>query len=393
MIIITETYGANGKKVFKLEELETGQSTTWSPPKTMDKSEYKEALLQVAKRWETMVQQKQASYPIAAIPLPDEDVTADTTFGIYAAQVYIPRRVHHIAEKTLDGWKSYLRLRILPAFGHIALGEIRPGRLMDFFAGMEAEGLSYNTIGLYYSFLSGVFRMAHTTGIIPDNPMKNISKPGPRKDQLIEDGVEACTAEEIAQLLQLMEKEPLKWQVIVRLLIETGMRAGECMALKWSNINWKTNAITIRASLGYTVEKGTYLTTPKNRKARTVYVSDDMMYLLLRHSIVNYRDQDSPFVNHQTGSTEPMHPHSPGKYLRKLAAKYGLPHIHPHKLRHSYASIAITNGADVTSVADNLGHSDSSITLRVYSNANENSKRNASNICFNAVRNAVQTSA
>ena len=60
--------------------------------------------------------------------------------------------------------------------------------------------------------------------------MTMVDKPGPRKDELIDDTVEACTAEEIAKLLKAMKSEPLKWQVIVRLLIETGMRVGECTA-------------------------------------------------------------------------------------------------------------------------------------------------------------------
>lgn len=218
--------------------------------------------------------------------------------------------------------------------------------------------------------------------------MRKVDKPSPRKDELIDDGVEACTAEEIARLLQIMEKEPLKWRVVVRLLIETGMRVGECMALKWSDINWKTNAVTIRASLGYTAAKGVYLTTPKNRRARTVYVSDDMMTLFLLHYIDHCKGPKSDFINRRDDSPEPTHPQSPGKYLKKVVARYDLPNIHPHKLRHSYASIAITNGADVTSVAANLGYRDSAVTLRVYSNANESSKRKASDICRAAVQNA-----
>ena len=168
------------------------------------------------------------------------------------------------------------------------------------------------------------------------------------------------------------------------------MRCVQCMALQWKDINWKANEITIRSSLGYTGEKGKYLTTPKNRKSRKVYVSDEAMALLLVHYIDNIQGVNSEFVNHQNNSADPMHPHSPGAYLRKVAKRYELPHIHPHKLRHSYASIAVTNGADISSVADNLGHSNSAFTLRVYTNANEKSKRKATEICLNAVKNAAR---
>ena len=390
MIIINERYGNNGRRLYELEELVTGQRTVWTPPPEMEKADHRNALIQIAQRLEAVVQQGEQDYTIAATPM-QEDATADTPFGTYATKVFIPRRAPKVAIKTIDGWKSYLRLRILPTFGNVAIGSITPGKLIDFFTGMQAEGLSYHTIERYYAFLNVVFKMAKKTGVIDDNPMTMVDKPGPRKDELISEGVEACTAEEIARLMRIMEKEPLKWKVIVRLLIETGMRVGECVALRWTDINWRTNAITIRGSLGYTQEKGVYLTTPKNRRVRTVYVSDDMMCLLLTHYIDNTRKANSPYVNHRVDAPKPMNPQSPGKYLKKLCLLHDLPHIHPHKLRHSYASIAITNGADVTSVANNLGHRDSAITLRVYSNANEKSKRKASNICLDAVMQAAQT--
>ncbi|MBP5461774.1 MAG: tyrosine-type recombinase/integrase, partial [Lachnospiraceae bacterium] len=59
--------------------------------------------------------------------------------------------------------------------------------------------------------------------------------------------------------------------------------------------------------------------------------------------------------------------------------------MHPHKLRHSFASIAITGGADIASVSEILGHSDKAVTLRVYSHANEESKKRASEIFRSAL--------
>lgn len=390
MVIITERYGSNGRKHYELEELTSGQQTKWVPPREMSRDRHRDALIQIAQRLESVAQQGRMDFSIPITPMQTE-ATSQTPFGIYATKVFLPRRAPRVAEKTMEGWKQFLRLRILPSFGDVAIGSISAGRLIDFFAGMSSEGLSFHTIERYYSFLSVVFKMATKTGVIKSNPMTMVDKPTPRKDELLDDTVEACTAEEIAALLGIMEKEPLKWRVIIRLLIETGMRVGECMALRWDNIDWKTNAITIRASLGYTAQKGVYVTTPKSRRSRVVYVSDDMMCLLLSHYVANCSNVNSPFVNHREDAPEPMHPQSPGKYLKKLCLRHGLSHIHPHKLRHSYASIAITNGADITSVADNLGHRDSTITLRVYANANVASKKNASNICMNAVLKAAQT--
>ncbi|MCR5808800.1 MAG: tyrosine-type recombinase/integrase [Clostridiales bacterium] len=82
----------------------------------------------------------------------------------------------------------------------------------------------------------------------------------------------------------------------------------------------------------------------------------------------------------QDDSPEVMHPDSPTKYFKILSDRCGIHNLHPHKLRHTFASIAITNGADVASVSETLGHSDKAVTLRMYTHANEESKRKVSNL-------------
>ena len=61
-------------------------------------------------------------------------------------------------------------------------------------------------------------------------------------------------------------------------------------------------------------------------------------------------------------------------------------HLHPHKLRHSFASVAIVNGADIASVSEKLGHADKSTTLRLYTHADQNSIKQASNIFREAIK-------
>jgi integrase len=65
-----------------------------------------------------------------------------------------------------------------------------------------------------------------------------------------------------------------------------------------------------------------------------------------------------------------------------LSDRCGIHNLHPHKRRHTFASIAITNGADVASVSETLGHSDKAVTLRMYTRANEETKRKVSNLTF-----------
>ena len=81
-------------------------------------------------------------------------------------------------------------------------------------------------------------------------------------------------------------------------------------------------------------------------------------------------------------------PQSPARYLQNFAKKYGVQDLHPHKLRHSFASIAITNGADIASVSEKLGHTDKAVTLRMYAHADQESIKRASQIFQDAIKQA-----
>jgi integrase len=200
--------------------------------------------------------------------------------------------------------------------------------------------------------------------------------------------VEAYTEKETAYIVECLEKEPLKWRAFMRLMIGTGVRRGECCGLKWSNVDFQNSTITIEHNLCYTPEKGIYLDTPKNSKARTIPVSYDVMGMLkqLRENegVIKF----TPYVFTQDGTTEPMHPQSPTRYMQKFSAKYGIPELHPHKLRHSFASVAITHGADVVSVSEKLGHANAGFTLKQYAHANEESIKRAGDIFRDAIENA-----
>ena len=80
-----------------------------------------------------------------------------------------------------------------------------------------------------------------------------------------------------------------------------------------------------------------------------------------------------------------MNPQAPTSYLIRFGKKYNLPGIHPHALRHTMATISIVNGADIVSISKKLGHSNTSITLDVYSHANEEAQQRANDVLAEAI--------
>lgn len=72
------------------------------------------------------------------------------------------------------------------------------------------------------------------------------------RPELKEREAEAYTAEELRHILACLEREPLQWRALVRLLIDTGIRRGECCGLQWKDVDFAGGTITIRGNLCYT---------------------------------------------------------------------------------------------------------------------------------------------
>ena len=309
------------------------------------------------------------------------------TLRQYAAAVYMPSLAVRCAENTRNSYQGNLDKWILPVLGDVKITQITSAQITALLLSMQAQGKSHGTCVKIYTILHGLFKMAYMTDTIDRNPMDKVQRPRPRKDEAISQAPQAYTAQEIRGILDCLDQEPLKWRALVWLLIDTGMRRGECCALQWSDVDFSQNTVTIRGNLCYTPQKGVYMDTPKNGKTRRIDVDPDVMDMLKRLRLEQSQGCISAFVFSQDGSPAPMHPQSPTRYLRTLSKRYNIPALHPHKLRHSFASIAITNGADVASVSEKLGHTDKAVTLRMYTHADQDSIKKASRIFRDAVKN------
>lgn len=312
------------------------------------------------------------------------------TLRQYGERVFMPAKAVTLSENGRSSYQNCLDRRIYPALGDVKMPEITSAQISALLLDIQAQGKAHATVIKTYTILHTLFKMAYLGDMIDRNPMDKVERPKPRKDEVKISEPAAYTAEEVKRLLATLKDEPLKWQALIRLLIDTGIRRGECCALKWQNVNFKTGEIRIAGNLCYTAAKGVYLDTPKSGRIRVVYASDDTMVLLRQLRIEQAKKAVSAFVFTKEGGPEPMHPQSPTRYLKKLSERSGIPDLHPHKLRHTFASIAITNGADVASVSEVLGHSDKAVTLRMYIHADQESMKRAAAITQEAIKKAGQ---
>lgn len=305
----------------------------------------------------------------------------------YADGVYMPTKETTLSENARSSYRMFLDRHILPILGDTLLTEVTPAMLTKLLVDFQRTGKSHATCVKLYNILNGLFQMAFLDDSIQINPMLKVKRPVPRKDEAAVDEAEkAYTVDEMRRILKCLKEEPLKWRTYITLMADTGIRRGEACGLNWSDVDFNTLTVTVRRNLQYTPSAGVYEAAPKNGKARVVDIGADTAVLLKQLRSEQASTCMSRYVFTQDGSPEPMHPQTPTRYFRKFGKRYGVEDFHPHKLRHTSASLAITNGADVVSVSERLGHSDTAVTLRMYAHANEESIRRARQAVRDALR-------
>lgn len=305
----------------------------------------------------------------------------------YADGVYMPTKETTLSENARSSYRMFLDRHILPVLGNTLLTEVTPAMLTKLLVDFQRTGKSHATCVKLYNILNGLFQMAFLDDSIQINPMLKVKRPVPRKDEAAVDEAEkAYTVDEMRRILKCLKEGPLKWRTYITLMADTGIRRGEACGLNWSDVDFNTLTVTVRRNLQYTPSAGVYEAAPKNGKARVVDIGADTAVLLKQLRSEQASTCMSRYVFTQDGSPEPMHPQTPTRYFRKFGKRYGVEDFHPHKLRHTSASLAITNGADVVSVSERLGHSDTAVTLRMYAHANGESIRRAGQTVRDALR-------
>jgi len=233
----------------------------------------------------------------------------------------------------------------------------------------NSEPLSEKSCLEHHRLVRSILGLAEKELIVPYNAASKATPPKVRKPK-----INTFQPEEITAILDALEKEPIKWRMIVHLMIVTGARRGEIMGLKWPEIDMEHGTIHICETL-LSSDDGVYAETPKTEESqRYINVPKETVELLQEYwaeqervrVVVGDRWQETGYVFTRDDG-QPMHPDSINGWLNKFSERHGLPHINPHRFRHSVSSILINNGVDILSVSKRLGHAQTSTTLNIYS--------------------------
>lgn len=296
----------------------------------------------------------------------------------------------NLAPKTCSEHKRMLEV-VNSYIGNIRLIDISTMTLTVFYnklreRGKETKGndfipLAEKTILNYYSLINGVLNKAVQWDYLERNPNLKVEKPKVnRKPSKYYD------KEQALRLIECLENEPLKYQALIFLAIDTGARRGELTGLDWDDIDFKNGYVRIDETTQY-INGKIIVKAPKNNSSirvvpitsKTVNVLKEYKREQLEREILlgdKWEKTTKVFTSNFGGM---MFPNTPSDIFTKICKKYKLDKLNFHGLRHTSVSLLINAGIPLQVISKRVGHSTTATTSNIYSHVFESSELSAKN--------------
>jgi integrase len=285
------------------------------------------------------------------------------TFKDFIEQVYLPFGRRSWKESTADNSQQIVKTHLIDEFGSRLLHVIRREELQDFLD-RKARTHSSSVVAHLRWFLSGIFRLAMSDGIIPNNPASELKVPRSCRQGR---AMRPLSEEEVNKYLDTFG---LREKLIARLAIFEGMRPGEIFALRWKSV----------AGQVLRVEQRVYkriLNTPKNGKTREGAISDGTGELLQQWSHLVPHTEAEAFVFCSEAGTTPLSPDNLWRRsMKPKLMKIGLGWATFQILRKTNASLSQKAGVDPKVASDQRGHG-IGVSLDVYTSSDMEQKKEA----------------
>lgn len=277
-----------------------------------------------------------------------------------------------VKESSLVKLKQKFNKHILPAFGDEAIDKIKPIDVQQFANEMREINKGYRE---YISNVSRIFEFAIKQDIVNKNPVKRITIPRPKK-QLVKDKVKYFTQSQLKLFLRdAQANEPSLIYTFFYLAANSGCREGELLGLQWDAIDFKAKTLSVRQTLARGDERRLYLEEPKTKNSRRIIPLDDATLAVLKQwrlmqraemlqvKVSTFSAKQLVFSNIDNEFIQLTHPRL---WMQRICKRVGLPILSPHALRHTFATLLISNGVNFKTVSMLLGHSSVAFTLDTY---------------------------
>lgn len=263
---------------------------------------------------------------------------------------------------TRESYKGFFRLYVLPSLGGTKLERVTPDRLQRLYASLKPS-----VAEKVHRLLHRAFAVAVLWRWLAANPCDRVLRPAYQtKEQ---------TVWSTAQAQTFLSETSEHWlSPLWTLLMTTGLRLGEALALKWEDVGLGV-AVNVTGTLHHLNGEAT-IGTPKTRSAvRTVMLPPIAIDVLQRQKAQQQAWREAADSWHHssmvfTGRTgKALYRCVPESALRRECERLSLPTITPHGLRHLHASLLLGEGVPLPAVSSRLGHANPQITLRLYAHA------------------------
>lgn len=281
---------------------------------------------------------------------------------------------NELKDITSYNYKSQLNYHVIPEFGNMKLKDFTPAKITAFF---KKKNLSHANSKKIYIIMQSLFTRAVEQGFIKETPCRNVILPKDKEQK----EKKPFLNEVQAKTLLDMVKDYSPFNIIIKLLLYTGMRSGEALGLRWQDIDFENKVIRIEHTLTDVAGKH-WLTTPKTANSkRIIGMSEVLSNILLEHK--EKQEEQVKKLGKMFTYPEMIFTSATGNYLdrsglnqkfRRFVKDTDFDFLTLHGLRHCNATLLINNGIDIKLVSEHLGHSDINVTANVYADVLMSSK-------------------